>query len=1079
MSTFKHELLLASAGTGKTFRLTNQFLRLLLAGVEPERVLATTFTRKAAGEILDRVLQRIVDAADSAQGLEDLRDAIEEESLTSDQCRALLVKLTRGLDTFQVRTIDSFFAHLVRLFAHDLDVPPNWSISDVRADEALQSGAMQDVLESAERGEMIELLRDLQKGGAGRGVQATLLARAKNLRPIALESAEGAWRALHRGDAIDESTFDRARQELPGAPLAQTASGGDMKNWVKARDQILTAIEAHDWQLIFSKGLGAASLQDEPSYYSKPLSPELLEVLVPIVEKARCEVLNELVARNEAVHALLDRFEASYARRKRDAGQYHFDDLPMALAPETARARLFDEREADLWFRLDSRLDHLLLDEFQDTSPVQWRILAPLASEITSTGGGERSFFCVGDTKQSIYGFRQAEPRLLESLESLLPGLRAEFMDKSYRSSSVVLDLVNLVFGDITNNRTFEGEGHEPHRAAAQAWSTRFGPHVAAKTLPGVVHVVEARRPIDGEPPGRAAIICAVERVARILEEAPRAKVGVLTRVNQNIPTLIHALRDRGIDASGEGGNALTDSEAVLVYISLLHLADHPGDSAAAFHVLTSRFGSYIDLAPDAAGDVVHQAARQFRADLIHRGLGEVTSDFAKQVHRDSSWSDWDKARFTQLGDQAFAFEDRLALRASEFVDHLRTNRVEAPGGARVRVMTIHSSKGLEFDAVVLPELSASLVGRRDAYLVERPDPTGLITAVMLSPGKDLLSLSPELERLYNSVTQRSVEDSLCNLYVAMTRAKRRIEMIVPFVDPTEAARSTTPTYATLIREALPAGELLDGHAEGDADGNVDGLLWRSIENSSPDAWGKDLQGPKDDVTTPEPELTLAATTAPRFARRRAASSEVGSVRVTAQALLRTGSGAEVGTLVHAAFEGCEWLEDFKFNPGELDQHGASAEIVRSACRIVEGALASEEIRAALSRECCDAPPGAHLRVEREHEFSLFLEDPPILGNDAEGPQFWNGAIDRLVVAEADGRAIWAEVIDFKSDSVGDGDGYSASELQQKAEGYRPQLEAYARVVSEQTGLAADAVRMRLAFTSIGRVATLTSIPKL
>jgi len=100
------------------------------------------------------------------------------------------VKLTRGLDTFQVRTIDSFFAHLVRLFAHDLDVPPNWSISDVRADEALQSGAMQDVLESAERGEMIELLRDLQKGGAGRGVQATLLARAKNMRPIALEISQ-------------------------------------------------------------------------------------------------------------------------------------------------------------------------------------------------------------------------------------------------------------------------------------------------------------------------------------------------------------------------------------------------------------------------------------------------------------------------------------------------------------------------------------------------------------------------------------------------------------------------------------------------------------------------------------------------------------------------------------------------------------------------------------------------------------------------------------------------------------------------------------------------------------------------
>lgn len=1056
MSVFENELWLASAGTGKTYRLTNKFISLLLAGVEPERVLATTFTRKAAGEILDRVLERLVDATDRDAGLAELRAAIGDPTLSPGACRSLLVKLTRGLDTFQVRTIDSFFAHLVRLFALDLELPPNWSIGDQREDEALQSEALQDVLEDAERGEMLELLRAIQKGSAKRGVQAALLRRVQELRPIALESERVAWSVLRRDVAIDEAAFERACQALPQAPLAKTAKGVEMANWGKARDRLLADLAQEFWDQILRNGLVKAALDDEPTYYKKPLAPDLLEALAPIVARAKAEVLNDLVKRNEAVRSLLESFETRYAERKRTAGLFRFDDLPQALAPRTARAKLFDEREAELWFRLDGRLDHLLLDEFQDTSPVQWRILAPLASEITSSAGDERSFFCVGDVKQSIYSFRQAEPRLLQNLASLLPGLEAERMDKSYRSSAVVLEAVNLVFETLTKNPVFAGSDQAPQRAAAETWSLGFDTHEAAKSLPGVVHVLEAAHPEEGEAKSGPLVRCAVERVAQILEEAPNAEVGLLTRVNKNIPLLIHALRERGIDASGEGGNALTDSEAVLVYLSLLHLADHPADSAAAFHIQSSRFAEYIQLAPDADGKAVREKARELRGDLLNRGLGEVTASIGRLVQADSSWSAWDQARFAQLVDQAYAFEAKLSLRASDFVDHLRSNRVEAPGGARVRVMTVHASKGLEFDAVVLPELSATLVGQRDSYLVDRPDPAGLIESVMLSPGKELIMLSPELEALYHAATSKAVGDSLCLLYVAMTRAKRRLELILPALEAgaqTGPGTSRAPTYAGLIRGALPLEEIRE-----DAAG---GCLWSSSANAAPDEWGANLAGPAQVEAEPEPELVLARTQAPRSLRRRSASSEEGGSRVSAGDLLREGTGARVGTLVHAALEDCVWIEEFSFDPRSLEAHGATAQVLESARAIVERGLASEEVRSALSRESSAAPPGTDLRVEREYEFSLLLED------EAEGSQLWNGAIDRLVLAEEDGRVVWAEVLDYKSDRVNEG------ELAAKIEYYRPQLEAYARIVAAQTGLLVDQIRLRLAFLSIGRVVDL------
>ncbi len=135
---------------------------------------------------------------------------------------------------------------------------------------------------------------------------------------------------------------------------------------------------------------------------------------------------------------------------------------------------------------------------------------------------------------------------------------------------------------------------------------------------------------------------------------------------------------------------------------------------------------------------------------------------------------------------------------------------------------------------------------------------------------------------------------------------------------------------------------------------------------------------------------------------------------------------------------------------------------MRSATAIVEGALACDEIRKALSREASGAPPASKTVVHQEYGFTVLLKE------DSGGPeQVWNGSIDRLVLATENGRVVWAEVIDFKSDAV------EAGELEARAEHYRPQLEAYARVVAEQTGLTPEKVRLRLLFLSPGRVVDL------
>ena len=126
----RHRLLLASAGTGKTFRLTHHLIDLLAAGEDPGRILASTFTRKAAGEILDRVLLRLVEGATDEKELRELNRHLQRGAVDAARCTAMLADLVRQLDRFQVRTLDAFFVHLGHLFAYDLGLPAGWTIAD-------------------------------------------------------------------------------------------------------------------------------------------------------------------------------------------------------------------------------------------------------------------------------------------------------------------------------------------------------------------------------------------------------------------------------------------------------------------------------------------------------------------------------------------------------------------------------------------------------------------------------------------------------------------------------------------------------------------------------------------------------------------------------------------------------------------------------------------------------------------------------------------------------------------------------------------------------------------------------------
>ena len=1029
-----HRLIHASAGTGKTWQLSGRYLELVFDGVEPRSILATTFTRKAAGEIQDRVLERLANAAVDAKERAELGRQIGR-TLTAAEVEALLARLTRRLGEMRVRTLDAFFVHLAKLFALELGLPPEWSIADDASERALQREAVARTLATTDRTELLLLLRGLQRADASRTVEYTLLREVEHGRDAFLESLPEAWRRVVAPPGADERELAAAIAALPTLALPQTKDRKPRKHWVNAQASVMDAVDARDWTGLMEVTLVQRIPGGEP-FDGQPIPDEWLEVLGVILRQAAHELVREVVAFNAAALDWLERFEQRFDELKAEERVYRFEDLPKALHPRD-ESRL-GERE-QIWYRLDGRLDHLLLDEFQDTAPVQWRILAPLAEEILADGTGTRSFFCVGDLKQSIYGFREAEPRLLASMESLHPVLVREVLDVSYRSSPVVLDAVDRVFTAIGANAAFE---REEHRQAARDFQADYGPHRAAKAeLPGAVLLLEAP-PAEEDEREIAVLQLAARRVRAIADEAPGASIGILLRRNVHIARTIFLLRDLGVRASGEGGNPLTDSAAVLHFLSLLHLADHPGDSAAAFHVASSPIASAVGLSP--AGFLRERAtvAESVRARLAREGYGAFAASLLPFV--DAGYGAWDRRRFRQLVDLAHAHDERSDLRADRFVDHVRLTRVEDPAATQVQVMTVHSAKGLEFDAVLLPELDGPFLPQRSGLLTERPDPAGLVTAVSRAPAEEVCRMEPTLERLWLQQERRELREALCLLYVAMTRARQRLEMIVQHrKKPEEIPHS----FAGVLRAAF-----------GVFAAARDGVLWAHEENASP--WF--VPRPREDVAlrpAPRPEPFRAARETP-LPHRSPSATEGAGKRATASLLRSPRSPARLGgELVHRWLAEIEWLEDFRATDDELFALGAKAtadaRLVRSALAQLRGFLAAPGTRAALSR------PASSADVWRERPFSLVLDEP-------DGTRtLWAGAFDRVVLHGARGAWSRAEVIDFKTDAI------EARDLEARVELYRPQLESYRRVLARMTGLAESRIEARLLFLHLDHVQTL------
>ena len=611
----------------------------------------------------------------------------------------------------------------------------------------------------------------------------------------------------------------------------------------------------------------------------------------------------------------------------------------------------------------------------------------------------------------------------------------------------MIIELVNELFGSLPDRASTH-----PYARPIARWCRRFRPHSTARRESGHVTI----RSVASRDDPRASITATADLVQELHVRHPAASLGVLVLKNETVAELMFALRQRGLAASEEGGQPLTDSAAVQLILSMLWLTEHPGDSVAQFHVAHSDLGPAVGIQPSNWQNAmeVAQRAAQWRRRLFERGLGGVIEDWTRILRPACSSHEW--RRLQQLIDQAFEADRRKWTSVAPFVLRLRRLRVGAPAATDIRVMTVHKSKGLQFDIVVLTGLDRKLVDpptlafRRDAETHE-------VDRVVRYCNQKVQEILPaQVRQTCQATIDQLVEERLSVLYVAVTRAQRAVHVVML---ESNRPHGEASSLAGLLRVAL-AGPTSP----------ASGIWW---ERGSPD-WQlspaatapRSVCGstPSDLPTAP---VGPAAQGHPSRRREFVSPSRLEGQTTVAVARLfdrQRSAALQVGTVVHRVLEQITWWT------AELDSTSA----LRVLCHTCGGRSADEQADAwadrlvtwlrgeSVQQVLCEDRYRACILARAPQSADVILSVRTEQSLAAEVNQVWlSGVVDRLVLATADSGLLWAHVIDYKTDQLPPDD---PATLAERVEFYRPQLQAYRSMVSAALRLPPERVLADLCF---------------
>ncbi|KQZ82784.1 ATP-dependent helicase [Mesorhizobium sp. Root157] len=784
----------ANAGSGKTHVLAQRVIRLLLKGTDPSKILCLTYTRAAAANMSNRVFSTLsqwttLDDVDLALRIEDL-DGGKADRATLKRARRLFAEALETPGGLKIQTIHAFCESVLHQFPLEANIAAHFEMLDAQMEQALFAAARRDMIAGVGAGDRLELTEAfatvLEHGGET-GLDA-LLAEIVNKRDGLREfigqiggTATGFQPLFDEFDfgpdetdtAIGEAVWplpgfepaflamldvactqlgaNRARDSLVDEALVAFAEADPVRRLTLLQEAFLSGKgEAYKPDWLFGKAL-LARMSDLPQRY--------LTATAAIIEASDRLALYRMLHATRAALTIADWLIARYEQLKRGRGLLDFNDLI------TRTVNLLKRPDAGAWvqFKLDQGIDHILLDEAQDTSPEQWEVVKKLAEEFFAGQGARgnvlRTIFAVGDEKQSIYSFQGAAPEsFADSKHEFAGKVRAanrEFADLkltwSFRSSEDVLKAVDRVFADPDVRR---GISHDPdpldHKAIrndapgyVEVWPT-VGADAVDEPDDWTLPVNHASAPAVQVAEHVAATIKRWLENGEVIEGKGRplsaGDVLVLVRKRDRfVHALSKSLKEKDVPVAGADRLSLPGHIAVKDLAALGRFLVQPEDDLSLAAVLRSPI---FDVSEERLFDLA--ASRDKRVSLIGslRGLAKNDAALAKIAVQLDSWAN--EAAFKPVFEfyaGLLARDEvrrkmiaRLGPEAGDILDEflnfcLAEERTGLPGldtflstlenagpeikremdqtRNEVRIMTVHAAKGLEAPVVFLVDSGA------------------------------------------------------------------------------------------------------------------------------------------------------------------------------------------------------------------------------------------------------------------------------------------------------------------------------------------------------------------------------------
>ncbi len=950
----------ASAGSGKTKVLTERVLALLLSETLPQRILCLTFTKAAAAEMSNRINNTLAGwvTADDEPLLRHLIALVpalldgadlKQTQRIMERARRLFAQVLDAPGGLQISTLHAFCQSLLRRFPIEARVPPHFDLMDERdAGEALDR-ALEETIAHARTGDDTALAAALQiltsrvhelhfttlmaSLVAGRtklkrqidehgGLEPAIAAMYIRLGATPGETEDAVIAAACMDSAFECQAVHRIAAALHNGTPTDAERGRAMSAWLASPAERSGLFVEYSAAFLTQSGSPRKTLASKKVVELHPDAADIMQ--------AEALRLQEITGRLKAIRvaegtAALMRIGARvldiYDEEKIRRGLMDYDDLIQA-----ARVLLALPGVADwVLYKLDGGIDHILIDEAQDTNRDQWAIVDPILNEFFAGVGSRedvldkpRTIFAVGDRKQSIYSFQGADPEIFDTqrdnvhakVHAAGQGWLRVPMNVSFRSTPAVLDAVDATFDASSLAQVGVAAADEP----VVHLSSRKGAAGLVEVWPLVTaqagdEVVSWKPPVErrkGDSPQNRLAALIAGRIRKMIDDRemlpsrgrairPGDIMVLVRRRTGFVEELVRQLKKRDIAVAGVDRMTLTDQIAIMDLIALGQFLLLPEDDLTLATILKSPL---LGLTEDELFELAHDRGKKHLWDVLSEHAGRDTRFGAAQAYLADLLAKTDylapadlyahvlialqgrRKLLARLGidaddpidefmNLALAYQNAHPPSLQGFLHWLAASDteikrdLEQSGGDAVRVITVHGAKGLQAPIVILPD-TAQVPTLRDSLLWTR-DETPLL--LWCAKSDELDPVTANLREVAKEAQSREYHRLL---YVAMTRAEDRL-----FVCGWQGQRSASldDSWYGLIKagvESLPQTESL-------ADGDIGDILRLSSAqegNPKPDtaaappastaplpAWA--LKPPVAEITPPRPLAPSRAITEP------------------------------------------------------------------------------------------------------------------------------------------------------------------------------------------------------------------------